>query len=295
MMNSQKPFVFVLMPFDASFDDVYKLGIKETAESLSAYCERVDEQIFEERMLDRIYNQINKADFIVADLTGRNPNVFYEVGYAHALNKKVVLLTSNVADIPFDLRHHYHIVYEGKILKLKEELRRRLDWHFRNPNQIEQTTDDAIQLFIDGNLIEEDKIIEIERKGGYVAGAYQFDLKIDIHNNSKELFNNPFYIGIITEYFDGAGDHSIRELNDYVSRNNINPQVTKLDDGTYLHLSEKRNGLYPESWENFIVKMYTATRYYNITMPMKVKIYTAFRSREIPFRLLVQVKPERHL
>ncbi|AKB24310.1 hypothetical protein MSMTP_0841 [Methanosarcina sp. MTP4] len=77
-----KPFVFVLMPFDEDFDDIYKYGIKETAKEIGAYAERVDEQNYKEGMLERIFNQINKADVIVADMTGRNPNVFYEVGYA---------------------------------------------------------------------------------------------------------------------------------------------------------------------------------------------------------------------
>ena len=80
-----KPFVFVLMPFAEQFDDVYQLGIKAACEEAGAYCERVDEQIFEEIILSRVYNQITKADLIVAEMTGRNPNVFYEVGYALAL------------------------------------------------------------------------------------------------------------------------------------------------------------------------------------------------------------------
>jgi hypothetical protein len=61
------------MPFDKSFDDIYKFGIKAACEEAGAYCERVDEQIFLESMLERIYNQIAKADIIVADMTGRNP------------------------------------------------------------------------------------------------------------------------------------------------------------------------------------------------------------------------------
>ena len=91
-----KPFVFVLMPFDEKFDEVYKLGIKPACEDAGAYAERVDEQIFKESILERIYNQIAKADIFVADMTGRNENVFYEVGYAHALGKHVILLTQVV-------------------------------------------------------------------------------------------------------------------------------------------------------------------------------------------------------
>lgn len=126
--TAPKPFVFVLMPFDEKFDDTYKFGIKGAAEDAGAYAERVDEQIFQEGILERIFNQINKADVVVADMTDRNPNVFYEVGYAHALGKIVLLLTQNADDIPFDLKHRPHIVYAGKIEKLREKLTQRLIW-----------------------------------------------------------------------------------------------------------------------------------------------------------------------
>lgn len=123
-----KPFVFVLMPFEASFEDIYKFGIKGSADDVGAYAERIDEQIFTEGMLDRIFNQISRADVVVADMTGRNPNVFYEVGYAHALGKIVVLLTQNTDDIPFDLKHRQHTVYGGSIDLLRKELAQKLQW-----------------------------------------------------------------------------------------------------------------------------------------------------------------------
>jgi nucleoside 2-deoxyribosyltransferase len=120
-------FAFVLMPFDASFDDIYTLGVKETAKLLGIIAERVDEQIFhKENILERIYNQINSADFIISDMTGRNPNVFYETGYAHAKGKTCLLLTSNADDIPFDLKHHRHIVYGNSIQNLRNALEKDL-------------------------------------------------------------------------------------------------------------------------------------------------------------------------
>lgn len=120
---SDSHFAFVLMPFSSPFDDVYKLGIKEPLESLDIRTERVDEQTFhKETILERIYNHINAADFIVADMTGRNPNVFYEVGYAHAKKKTCILLTSSADDIPFDLKQHRHIVYPN-IRHLKDGIR----------------------------------------------------------------------------------------------------------------------------------------------------------------------------
>jgi hypothetical protein len=123
-----KPFIFVLMPFDPKFDDIYKFGIKGACDDVGAYAERLDEQIFIEGMLDRIFNQISKADVIVADMTGRNPNVFYEVGYAHANGKIVLLVTQNSDDIPFDLKHRQHTVYSGKIDLLRQELVPKLQW-----------------------------------------------------------------------------------------------------------------------------------------------------------------------
>ncbi len=131
--TTPKPFVFVLMPFDRSFDDIYKFGIKGAAEQVGAYAERVDEQIFTEGILDRIFSEINKADVVVADMTGRNPNVFYEVGYAHALGKIVLLVTRDANDIPFDLQHQQHTVYGGSIDTLKSELARKLRWAITNP------------------------------------------------------------------------------------------------------------------------------------------------------------------
>ena len=95
-----KPFVFVLMPFKEDFDDIYKFGIKQACEEAGVNCERVDEQMFDESILERIYNQIEKANIVVADMTGRNPNVFYETGYARALEKRVILLTQKAEDIP---------------------------------------------------------------------------------------------------------------------------------------------------------------------------------------------------
>ncbi|WP_198375351.1 nucleoside 2-deoxyribosyltransferase [Neoroseomonas rubea] len=116
-------FAFVLMSFHSDFDDVYRLGIRAAAESHGIQIERVDDQIFHnEQILERIFNQIDVADFIIADMTGKNPNVFYEVGYAHAKHKTCILLTKQAEDIPFDLKHSRHIIYGNSITKLRNDL-----------------------------------------------------------------------------------------------------------------------------------------------------------------------------
>ena len=117
------------MPFSEKFRDIYEVGIKPACKDAGATCERVDEQIFSENILQHTYDQIRRADIIVSEMTGRNANVFYETGYAHALGKRVVLLTREADDIPFDLRHYPHIVYKGSISTLKNELERRMRWY----------------------------------------------------------------------------------------------------------------------------------------------------------------------
>ena len=117
-----RPFAFVLMPFTSNFDDIYKLGIQAACQEAGVLAERVDEQTYSETILERIYRQIQVSDFVIADMSGKNPNVFYELGYAHAKSKFCTLLTQSVDDIPFDLRHHRHIVYDGSIRTLKAKL-----------------------------------------------------------------------------------------------------------------------------------------------------------------------------
>lgn len=126
------PYIFVLMPFKDSFWDVYELGIKAVAKDLKCRCERVDEIQFTDQVLNKIYEQIRYSNLIIADMTGKNPNVYYEVGYAHALNKKVILLTQDSDSIPFDLSGHNHIVYDGSISKLKTALQKRIEAFINN-------------------------------------------------------------------------------------------------------------------------------------------------------------------
>lgn len=114
--------VFVLMPFAKRFDEIYRLAIKEPLERIGHTCQRVDEIQFTGNIMDEVYKGIRAASLVVADMTGRNPNVFYEVGYAHALDKTVILVTQKVDDIPFDLRSQRHIVYGRSIVRLRDEL-----------------------------------------------------------------------------------------------------------------------------------------------------------------------------
>lgn len=106
--------VFVVCPFKDEFNAIYEDQIKQVVESeLSMLCIRADEIYSNGPIIEDIWRLINEARVIVADMTERNPNVFYEVGLAHAIGKDVVLLAQDVNDIPFDLRHLRTIIYKN--------------------------------------------------------------------------------------------------------------------------------------------------------------------------------------
>jgi hypothetical protein len=116
---------FVLMPFTKSFKPLYTKVIKPVVTKCGLKCRRADD-IFEPKpIMQDVWKHINMARIIIADLTGRNPNVFYEVGVAHALAKRVILLTQDENDVPFDIKHIRHITYSSNLRgkeKLKVEL-----------------------------------------------------------------------------------------------------------------------------------------------------------------------------
>ncbi len=198
--TTPKPFIFVLIPFDERFRDIYKFGIKGAAEEIEAYAERVDEQIFTEGILERIFNQISKADVIIADMTGRNPNVFYEVGYAHALGKIVLLLTQNTDDIPFDLKHRQHIVYGGKIETLRKELINRLIWAInKSKEQKRQNGSERFSISIFGteipkaSLSNKIPVLKVE-----TSPQKDLVLPINVRNASLEITPNITHIYLFT-------------------------------------------------------------------------------------------------
>lgn len=119
--------VAVMMPF-AGFDSVYE-SIKEAVESLGLRCHRADDIWENHHIMDDVISLIWRSRVVVSDLSGKNPNVFYETGIAHALGRDVVQLVQSLADVPFDLQSIRTLTYlnngEGRE-KLKAALAQRL-------------------------------------------------------------------------------------------------------------------------------------------------------------------------
>ena len=104
---------FVIMPFAPPIGAYYELVYEPAIRKAGLKAERADSEIFGTgKIIDQIWKGITEAKVLVAELTTRNPNVFYELGLAHALNKPVVLIAGKEEDVPFDLRHIRVIYYD---------------------------------------------------------------------------------------------------------------------------------------------------------------------------------------
>ena len=114
---TEAEYCFVLMPFSETMDvqNVYGDHVKRVIEKRCGLrCERADDIYDISGVMQSVWEGINRARLIVADLTDRNPNVFYELGIEHTLGKPVVMITQSMDYVPFDLRHLRCIVYEYK-------------------------------------------------------------------------------------------------------------------------------------------------------------------------------------
>lgn len=104
---------FVMMPFVEPLGGYYKSIYEPAIVKAGLRPVRADDEIFATgKIVDQIWTGLRTAKVLVAELTGRNPNVFYELGLAHALEKPVVLVSSNAEDVPFDLQHIRVIYYD---------------------------------------------------------------------------------------------------------------------------------------------------------------------------------------
>lgn len=104
---------FILMPFNNGnwLQDVYENHVKKVVSSCGLRIYRADDIFSNREVVHDIWEAICTARLIIADVTGRNPNVFYELGIAHTLGKDAIIITQSDSDVPFDLRQLRYIRY----------------------------------------------------------------------------------------------------------------------------------------------------------------------------------------
>jgi len=126
------PRIFVIMPFAEPFDTLYRDVIFPVAHNLGFEVIRVDEIVGPGIIIEDIQRQVEGAHAVVAEISTHNPNVFYELGYAHALRKPAVLLVRRQEGqvMPFDIRGYRAIFYDDSIGG-KKSVERSLEQHLK--------------------------------------------------------------------------------------------------------------------------------------------------------------------
>lgn len=120
--------VFVLTPFHEDKQSVYEV-IYNSCSKIGLKCQRGDEEFIGGNVFRYILEKMLSARLIIANIDGRNPNVMYELGIAHAIGKPTILISHHLSEIPFDVKAHHIIIYknfEALSLKISDTLTRLL-------------------------------------------------------------------------------------------------------------------------------------------------------------------------
>ncbi|MEE1170825.1 MAG: hypothetical protein U0K87_00555 [Ruminococcus sp.] len=124
-------FIFVIMSFDPKYDDTYE-AIKTGGKLVKKYdleIQRVSEHKGDYIITEWIERSINKAEIIICDVSERSPNVYYELGYARAKNKKIILTAKSGTELPFDVRQYSTKFYNSDI-QLQKIITEELEHYF---------------------------------------------------------------------------------------------------------------------------------------------------------------------
>ena len=159
---------FVIMPFGnpatdrdhaKKLDLIYSHWIKTAVESFvlpdstRIECHRADKSARPTEIITHVLENLVASDIVIADLSGRNPNVFYELGVRHAVNNNTILIADSVDDIPFDLRGLRTIAYKYEpedMLKLQDSLKQAIKEILEQPKKI----DNPVRKFLYDQEVE---------------------------------------------------------------------------------------------------------------------------------------------
>lgn len=110
-----KGLCFVLMPFREPFDTYFDAIITPAIKATGLKPIRGDSVFMSTSIVGDIWKKTQQAKVLIAELTEKNANVFYELGLAHAIGKPVILISESMDDVPFDLRNYRVITYDKDI------------------------------------------------------------------------------------------------------------------------------------------------------------------------------------
>lgn len=130
-LKRKDPTAFVAMQFGPPYDALYRTVIKPVCREVGFEVLRIDEVRGPGIIFQEIQRRLEETKVVIAEITAPNQNVFYEVGYAHALNKPTILLAERGKDLPFDIRS-YRVIYYDNSIEGKPRVEKSLRQHLRS-------------------------------------------------------------------------------------------------------------------------------------------------------------------
>jgi len=175
---------FIMMPFGGDFDAYYRRVLRQAVEASGNEPVRADEIYSSRAVIDDVCRGIAAANVCIADVSGRNPNVAYELGLAHALGKPVVLLAQDAADVPFDFQHLRVLIYDSSASDWEQQLSSRVTSTIL---EIQKSPDDhrALPTEIVGGLGHEAELAQDHLRRIYLASAFDYYRTNRIYFNER--------------------------------------------------------------------------------------------------------------
>ena len=223
---ADRPKVFVITPFSENFLALYKELKHVFARDFDfSNAGDLDNQ---QNILKDIVEGIYQADVVIADLTGLNPNVFYELGLSHAMNKKVIIITQNIVELPFDIKSYRANEYSlqfNKLPLLIDELKRLLYGAIDNSVKYGNPVSDYIPDFYEDkrrspgiqSLVANDDVETLDAIEEDTKGF--LDCIADIGENSAKMSNEINSMGIEMNEMTASVSNATRQIQQAKSQN----------------------------------------------------------------------------
>ena len=178
---------FVLVPFKPPYESYYRDVFKPALEAASYEVSRTDDLFTPSPIMTDIQRSIVEADLILCDMSERNPNVFYELGLAHAIGKPAILLAQKEEDIPFDLRHIRVITYDSSIVNWEDRIRQLIISAAQAVETAEKIWPPPL-LEAQGNEQEEKNASEVKVRIRNQRTVYLFNREISIDLKRSSIY-----------------------------------------------------------------------------------------------------------
>lgn len=222
---------FVIMPFGVDFDDLYEKIYAPVIRKVGLEPLRADEIYNNRPIMQDIKNSIHSAKVILADVTGRNANVNYELGMAHALDKEVIILTANPSDVPSDYRDIKYIEYNRHDIdwnkKLSEAIENTLHTVLNRINNIQNSDLDIFEYPYDEyETYEEENYLEDAKTKGFKCEYFNYESSTLSYND------NLIEINVRT----GESDIELAAIVYIINEVSLLPINQKLPKGHYLKM-----------------------------------------------------------